>query len=263
MKANWKIALMCIATIAFVACKGKNTPTPPDVDPDEDFVSKVSVKDNSIAEWATLPAEFVASTTCPEEAALDALVSAKVYADKVYINILVEYDPEQIVDREWPSFHVYLDADNSDATGGYSDEFLDANSEVLLETAIFANGEPHNYNPAVFRWWGEVGGAGWAWTEHWTEEGYYQDGDGLKWGAIIGEDESPIGNSQIIDDKYIEIQLLRELIPADGGWNEDQFGIGFDIQQNWTSVGVLPIGVIGDDNVTGHANKLKVNIDKE
>ena len=262
MKANWKWAIMFAAVIAFVACKPKPEPTPPDNGGDDDFVSKVSVTDNSIAEWATLPADFVASATCPEDAALDALVSAKVYADKVYINILVEFDPEQIIDREWTPFHVYLDADNSDATGGYSDEFLDANSEVLLETAIFGSGEPNNYNPAVFKWWGEVGGSGWAWTEHWTEQDYYQDGDGLKWGAIIGEGESPIGNSQIIEGKYVEIQLLRELIPADGGWNENQFGIGFDIQQNWSSVGVLPIGVIGDDNATGHANKLKVNIDK-
>lgn len=262
MKANWKIALMCVAAIAMIACDKKPGGGEDPENPDDVFVSKVSVTDNSIAEWENLPAEFLVSTVCPEDALMDALVSAKVYADKVYINILVEYDPEQITDRAWPAFHVYLNTDNSDATGGFQ-QFLDANSDVLLETAVFAEGQPHNYNPAVFRWWGEVGADGWAWTEHWEEEGYYQDGDGLKWGAIIGEDESPIGKSQIIDDKYIEIQLLRELIPSPvAGWNEEEFGIGFDIQQNWANVGVLPIGEPDENNAAGWAHKLQVKIDK-
>lgn len=261
MKANWKIALMCIAAIAMVACnKDKNKPDGPDDGGDSDFVSKVSVKDNSMAEWETLPAEYVASAVCPEGAAMDALKSVKVYADQVYINVLVEYDPEQILDREWPAFHIYLDADNSDETGGYGDEFLDANAEVLLETAVFAEGQPYSYNPAVFKWWGEVGASGWCWTEHWEEEGYYT-GDGDKWGAIVGEGELPIGVSQNLNDQFIEIQLLRELIPAPNGWNESEFGIGFDIQQNWNSVGFLPCAEATDDNAAGHANKLKVKID--
>lgn len=270
MKANWKWALMCIATLAFVACQPKNQPTPPagggegGEEEEPGFVSKINISDNSIADWENLPDGYVVTTTCPAAAAYDALKSAKVFADEVYINILVEYDPEQIADRAWPSFHVYLNVDNSDATGGYGDEFLDPNADILLETAVFAAGEPHNYNPAVFKWWGEVGGSGWAWTEHWQEEGYYTDGDGLKWGAIIGEDESPIGNSQIINDQYIEIQLLRELIPAGNtrGWS-DTFGIGFDIQQNWSSVGFLPCASSSDTNPNGHANKMTVNVYKE
>lgn len=223
----------------------------------------ISVNDKSIDDWKDLPADKVASCTCPNDAAMDALKSAKVYADAVYINILVEYDPEQITDREWPAFHVYLNVDNSDATGGYGDQFADPNADILLETAVFASGEPNNYNPAVFKWWGEVGGNGWAWTEHWQEEGYYTDGDGLKWGALIGEGEMPIGTSQIIDDKYIEIQLVRDLIPAGNtsGW-ADEFGIGFDIQQNWSSVGFLPCASPTDDNLSGLANKMLVKINK-
>lgn len=266
MKANWKFALMCAAALAFVACNEKNKPTPdPDPDPDPqpgEYVNPISVSDNSIADWDKLPATFVASTTCPGDASMDALKSLKVYADEIYLNLLVEYDPEQITDRAWPAFHVYINTDNSDLTGGYGDEFLDANADVLLETAVFASGEPHNYNPAVFKWWGEVGGSGWAWTEHWQEEGYYQDGDGLNWGAIVGEDTQPIGNSQILQDKYIEIQLLRELIPAEKGWSETEIGIGVDIQQNWSSVGFLPCASPSDDNPAGHANKLQVKIDK-
>ena len=46
MKANWKLALMCVATLAFVACKGKNDPQKPDPKPDDppaEFVSKIKV----------------------------------------------------------------------------------------------------------------------------------------------------------------------------------------------------------------------------
>lgn len=261
MKANWKIALMCVAAIAMIACDKKNHNNDDPDDPSGNFVSKVSVTDNSIAEWENLPAEFVVSTVCPEDALQTALKSAKVYADKVYINILVEFDPEDITEREWTPFHVYLNTDNSDATGGYSDQFLDPNADVLLETAVFCQGAAYDYNPGVFRWWGEVGGEGWNWTEYPSD--YYTDGDGLNWGSIVAEGSAPIGHSQIIDGKYIEIQLLRELIPSPiAGWNADAFGIGFDIQQNWSSVGVLPIGEPDENNAAGWASKLQVRIDK-
>ena len=266
MKANWKLALMCAAMVAFIACN-KNGTNPP-VGPggggeggggEDEFVSKIDVTDNSDADWKNLPAAYVASCSCPEEAAMDALKGVAVYADQVYINILVEYDPEQIVNTKWVPFHVYLNTDNSDETGGYGDQFLDPNANILLETAIIAEGEPNSYNPAVFKWWGPVGSNGWAWTEHWEEEGYYQDGDGLKWGAIVGEGELPIGVSQKLSGNRFEIQILRELIPAT--WNETEIGIGFDIQQNWSSVGVLPIGVPTDENPAGWAKKMQVKID--
>ena len=261
MKANWKLALMCFATLAMVmgACNKKDEPKPSgDDEPEGEFVSKVSVADNSIAEWANLPAEFVAEAKCPADAALLGLKSVKVYADQLYINILVEPNMEDIQDKSWTPFHVYLNTDNSDKTGGYGDEFLDANSDILLETAVFAEGEPNSYNPAVFKWWGEVGGTGWAWTEHWEEDGYYQDGDGLNWGAIIGEGALPVGASQFVDGKF-EIQIMREIIPAT--WDEKEFGIGFDIQQNWSSVGVLPLVAPTDDNANGYSKKLQVKID--
>lgn len=155
MKANWKIALMCIATIAFVACKPNNQPTPPG--PDDPNVpvydSKVDVRDNSVAEWATLPAEYVVSATCPEDAASLGLKSMKVYADQVYINIMFEYDPEELGDVIWVPLHVILNTDNSNTTGGYGAYFTDLNEDVLLETAFIANGESNDYNPGVFKYW--------------------------------------------------------------------------------------------------------------
>ncbi|MBO4665244.1 MAG: hypothetical protein J5612_00035 [Paludibacteraceae bacterium] len=259
MKANWKIALMCFATLAMVmACNKKDEPKPSggDDEPEGEFVSKVSVTDNSIAEWANLPAEFVAEAKCPADAALLGLKSVKVYADQLYINILVEPNMDDIVDKEWVPFHVYINTDNSDKTGGYGDQFLDANSDILLETAVFGEGEPISYNPAVFKWWGEVGGSGWEWTDP-EVEGTAENG----WGALVAEGALPVGASQFVDGKF-EIQIMREVIPCENfaPWAEE-FGIGFDIQQNWSSVGILPLVSPTDADPNGHAKKLQVKID--
>ncbi len=255
MKANWKIALMCVAMIAFVSCK--NDPKPDDGKGGDggkkEYVQKIKVDDNTLDDWKNVPEEYVVSCACPNDASMLGLKGAAVYADEMYIFICVEPNMDDIVDLEWVPFHVYLDTDNSDATGGYGDEFTDANADILLESAVFA-GDPYPYNPAVFKWWGEVGGSGWDWTDPSVEH----SGDDF-WGAIVGEGQLPIGNSQFVDGK-IEIQLLRELIPAT--WNESEFGIGFDIQQNWSSVGILPIGSDTEANPGGHVAKLKVKINK-
>lgn len=250
MKANWKIALMCFASLAMVmvSCNKKDEPKPSGGGDDDDpeVAAKVDVTDNSIDEWAKLPAEFVVEAKCPEDAAYLALKNVKVYADELYINILVEYNKEDITNTESVPFHVYIDTDNSDQTGGYGDQYLDANTDILMEGFFFAGeegsgkGDPCAYEPGVFAWSGEVGGTGWSWTE-----------------LTAGE----FSKSQHVGN-FVEIQMLRELIPTEVGWSEDGFGIGFDIQQNWESVGILPLVSPTDDNAAGHANKLKVKIDK-
>ena len=218
-------------------------------------IPEIDVTDGSLADWDALPAEYVVSAVCPEGAALLGLKSVKVYATEMYINILVEPNMDDIQDLSWVPFHVYLDIDNSDETGGYGDEFTDANADILCETAVFAD-EPIAYNPAVFKWWGEVGGSGWEWTDPSTT---HDETD--FWGAIIGEGQLPVGNSQYVDGKF-EIQLLRELLGTVHPMSEEAFGIGFDIQQNWSSVGILPIGEDTEENPGGHVAKLKVRINK-
>ena len=219
-------------------------------------VPEIDVTDNSLADWDALPAEYVVSAVCPEDAAMLGLKSVKVYATAMYINILVEPNMDDITDLEWVPFHVYIDADNSDETGGYGDEFADANTDLLCESAIFCEGQPYAYNPAVFKWWGEVGADGWDWTDPSVEH----DGSDF-WGAIIGEGQLPVGNSQYVDGKF-EIQILRELLGTVHEMNDSEFGIGFDIQQNWSSVGILPCASATDENPNGEMAKLKVKINK-
>ena len=264
MKANWKFALMGLAVLALVACDKKNEPVgPEDEDPEDEYVQKIFVNDNSLADWANVPQDKIFSATCPADAALLGLKSVKVYADPYFIFIQVEADPETIEDRAWVPFHVYLNTDNSDATGGYGDEFTDANTDILLEGAVFGVKDAPTlaaaaipWGPAVFHWWGEVGGSGWSWQDPDVEP----TADN-KWGADVGEGELSGTTSQFVDG-MIEIQITRELVPTPAGWSEEAFGIGFDIQQNWSSVGILPLVSPTDDNPNGHTAKLTIKIDK-
>ena len=220
-------------------------------------IPEIDVTDGSLADWDALPAEFVVSAVCPDNAELLGLKSVKVYATEMYINILVEPNMEDIVDLSWVPFHVYIDADNSDATGGYGDEFSDANCDILCETGLWADGEPYSYNPGVYKWWGPVGEDSW---DYWTDPSTTHDETDF-WGAIIGEGQLPVGASELVDGKF-EIQLLRELLGTVAPLNDSEFGIGFDIQQSWSSVGILPCVEATEENPAGHAPKLKVKINK-
>ncbi len=216
--------------------------------------SAIDVNDNSLADWDNLPANYVVETTCPADAGWLGLKNAKIYADAYYINILIEPNMAELPDLSDVPFHVFIDTDNNDKTGGYGDMFLDPNTDIMTEGALFIDDAPNSYNPFVFEWWGEVGGSGWNWTDP------ENPGDETNfWGALVCENSTPaIGNSQLVDGKF-EIQLCRELIPAN--WNDTMIGLGLDIQQNWSAVGILPISSPTDMNPHGYANKLKVKID--
>ena len=263
----FKFALICAAAMSFAACTcsecgkkpcvcGQEEVCPdcgenPCVCPDE-YVNPISVTDGSAADWDALPAAFVATTTHAEGASMDGLKSVKVYADQMYINLLVEVNDEVVTDRAWTPFHVYFNADNNAATGGFGDQWTTADVDVMLETAIFADGAAQ-YNPAVFKWWGADGESGWLWTD---PNGVADETNG--WGALIPEGTMPIGNAQMVNGK-IEIQLMWELIPAN--W-ADKFTVGFDIQQSWTSCGILPNAADAEDGSEVLAEKLEVTFNK-
>ena len=222
------------------------------------YYSPISVTDGTAADWDALPAEYVAFATHTEGCSYDGLKSVKVYCDDNYLNILVEVNLDVVTDREWTPFHIFLNADNSALTGGDAlGIFADADSEWMFETAIYQGGAVVTYNPAVFKWWGEVGGNGWAWTERW-EDGYYTEGDGLCWGAIVCENSDPaVGDAQMVDGDLgkVEIQILKERIPV---YWADEFTIGFVINQNWSDVGHLPNAADGEFGEWNSAEKLKV-----
>ena len=251
---TFKFALMCAAALAMIACEPKNKPENENNEEEEqEYVQIIKVDDNSLADWNNVPAEYLATTTHVEGASMDGLKSVKVYADELYINLLVEVNDEVVTDRAWTPFHVYINADNNAATGGFGDQWITPDVDVMLETAIFAEGAAQ-YNPAVFKWWGADGESGWLWTDP-ENPGTADNG----WGAVVPEGSMPIGVAQMVDGK-IEIQLLWELIPAN--WAGDKFTIGFDIQQEWNSVGILPNAADDETGSEVLAEKLEVTFNK-
>ncbi len=239
---KFKFALMCAAALALVACEPKTGNEPDEPTPDEpiedEYVSPVKVDDNSLADWDNLPTEFVAEAVSVEGASLDGLKSMKVYADEVYINILLEYNPEAIDKSETP-VHLYFNADNDAATGGFEDQWTSPDIDILFEGVIFSGGEPVLYEPGMFAYGDAPGTNVWSWTE-------------------LVPAATPYA-SQWVGDK-LEIQLLHELIPATWG---DAFTMGVDIQgPDWNSVGVLPNAA--DDELGNKvlAEKLLVTFDK-
>lgn len=200
------------------------------------FAPLISVTDASVSDWRDVPSDFLATATSVPGASNTALKNVKVYADQKYINVLVEYDDAQITDKSLAPFHMYINTDNSAATGGYGEQWSDADIDIMLEGFVFENNQSVSYNPMIFQWTGTVGGNEWSWAE-------------------LTATGSPIGLSQMIGNK-IEIQIVREYIPAT--WNESGFTIGFDIQQNWSSIGILPNAANGEKG-----NKLPVVIDWE
>lgn len=242
-------ALMAIAaTVMAVSCK-KSDPTPtPDPGPDPVnpvYTAPITI-DGDFADWAKLPAANMAIADCPLGASKTALKLVKVFADEMFIFVYFEWDKEQITHDPTPNedgdpteavpFHVYLNGDGLSTTGGFGDQWTDACTDVLMEGFIYPDGESiGSYEPGLFKWSGEVNGTGWSW-------------EGL--GDISG-----ITAGAGIEGKY-ELSILRELYPL--GKIAEEFSIGFDIQQGWDSVGILPIGVDSDENPGGHVASLQV-----
>ena len=228
-----------VAAFALVACDPKDNPDNPDnPDDPQEYVQPIEI-DGDFADWAKLDASKIATAKCPADANKTALKLVKVYADEYFIFVYFEWDKEQIThqpDVEHVPFHVYLNGDGDASTGGYADQFTDACTDVLFEGFIYPDGAAvGSYEPECFKWIGDVNGTGWSW-------------DGL--GDVAG-----ICEGAGVEGKY-EFCITRELYPL--GKIADNFSIGFDIQQSWDSVGVLPIGTPTDDNPTGYIASLQV-----
>ena len=211
----------------------------PDGPDQQEYVAPIKV-DGDFSDWAKLTS--VAEAKCDPDATKTALKVVKVYADAVYVFVYFEWDKDQIThepDVEHVPFHCYINTDGDASTGGYGDQFSDACTELLFEGFIYPGGASiGSYEPGVFEWTGDVNGTGWSWND-------LGEFNGLCAGAGI-------------EGKY-EFQIARELLPKKLA---DTFSIGFDIQQGWESVGVLPNAHVTDDNPGGLAPSLQVTTKK-
>ena len=216
-----------------------------------EYVAPIKI-DGDFSDWAKLPAANIAEAKCDPEATKTALKVVKVYADAVYVFVYFEWDKDQVdhhpntapdgqdSNEEDVPFHCYINTDGDASTGGYGDQFSDACSELLFEGFVYAGGSSiGSYEPAVCEWTGGTNETGWSWSE---DLGI----TGLCSGAGI-------------EGKY-EFSIARELMPKKLA---DNFSIGFDIQQSWDSVGILPNSHATDDNPGGLAPSLQVKTVKK
>ena len=248
MKANWKVALMCLAAISMVACKEKNTPSGGGGQGGgSDYVAKINVKDNSLSDWDALDQAKVAKFEVPSNPLWDGVHMIKVYADEVYINWILVFDPAKYAKhRDVDVMHIFLNVDNSEETGGYFDLFQDACADVMFEGPLF--GEPNvaiNYAPSAYEWTGDVNGEGW---DSWT----------LK--------ASVKAESQFVNDSVLEARMMIENIPLPKNMKfaKEGFGFGATLTQNFQpdAVGFLPQGNTPDGELIGRSNMLFVPFDK-
>ena len=217
----------------------------PDPDPEPDDNAAITI-DGNFEDWAALPAGTFSQSFGSEEATHPALTKCKVYADADFIYVYFEWDTDAISavpGEEHVPFHCYINSDNNPATGGYGDQFAEACSDVLLEGFIYGGGEEGgelgSYDPGVHTWSGETGANGWSRTE------------------LLGS-ENGVGEGAGVEGKY-EFKIDRSVLAGLNCPVADTFGIGFDIQQSWDSVGILPSTAPDESNSTGYLPLIVVN----
>ena len=199
--------------------------------------------DGDFADWAALKQGSFSQTYGDEDATHPALTHCKVYADAENIYVYVEWDTDMIVyeaDVEHVPFHCYINTDGNATTGGFADQFADACIDILLEGFLYDGGVMGSYDPGAFSWAGEPNASGWAWED--------LGGEGICEGAGV-------------DGKY-ELSISRAALSGLGFAVADVFSIGFDIQQGWNSVGILPNAAPSEENPSGVVNSLQVTTQK-
>ena len=205
-------------------------------DDNDNNQSLISVTDGTLSDWDYLPMEYLFETKCVEGASWDALKSVKVYADLTYINLVVEWDTEIVTDLSSVPFHVYLNVDNDAPTGGFGDQWVKPNIDLLLEGYFYLDGNPCAYQPDVALYAGTPLANEWAWN----------------WTTI-----EALAASQLITKGVMEIQIEYGKLPIK---LENTFTVGFDIQQSWCSVGVLPNAAADEVGNMIPAEKMLVKI---
>ena len=199
--------------------------------------------DGYFNDWAALPSGSFSEAFCDENTVHKALTYCKVFADADYIYVYFEWDTDKISykpNEEHVPFHCYINSDGNAHTGGFMEMFSDACADILLEGWLYGDLGIISYDPCVCAWTGEVNGSGWYWE--WLANFDYYSG---------------VGNGSGIRGRY-EFQIDRSKIWSAGYPIADVFSIGFDIQQNWSCVGVLPNAAVSNDNPKGIAPSLRV-----
>lgn len=174
--------------------------------------------DGDDSDWCDLDPNYVFSATCSNGSQYGAISMMKAFANNDYLYIYFEYDYDSIGwgQDEYVPFHIFIDADNDTNTGWWN-MWQEPGIDYFLESFLFYEGYGANYHDAgLYKFTGEDCSGEWAWTEF--------DMSGISVGAI----------NQRTMSSY-EVRMSLASLPVG-----DSFRIGIDIEQEWTTVGLLP-----------------------
>ena len=207
---------------------------------EDEYASPITI-DGEFADWDALDATKVAVATNAPDAVKGGLKTVKVYADAMFINVYFEYDPEFVADLESVPFHVYFNSDNSANDPTSEDQWSNSGDiDYMCEGWVYEGGANCTYDPSL------------------SAAGYTPDAYGWEWVDVLPAG-SAISTGAGNGTKY-EFAFTLEMM--DMVEFADTFGIGFDIQQNWDSVGILPNAAVTESNLSGKAPLLRVTFDK-
>lgn len=204
------------------------------VDFEAAFEDSEIVIDGDFSDWDRLNPDYVSVAYSLPDAPHTAMHMMKAYADASALYVYFEYDLSAIApdpNSEWVPFHIYLNSDGNDKTGGTLHE-LTKNSglEFMLESFLYADGYRNYQEGGFYKWNGGDGEEGWNWEDY-------------SYGVSAGAGS---GNAY-------EIRLDRHAFPL-----ANVFKIAVDIQEQWEPVGLLPNANMTESNPNGYADLLPV-----
>ncbi|MBQ1656049.1 MAG: hypothetical protein II053_04010 [Bacteroidales bacterium] len=230
-------ALMAIAAMTLVACNKPNNEDDPGQEggDEKEYVAPIKI-DGNFDDWAGL--KDVTTWKCAATAAKTDIKLAKIYADKYYVFVYVEFDLssyESLVAPDGTHFDFHINGDNDTATGGWKGQWdqgehncidLMCQGAIIDETGAFVD-----YAPGMYKYNAAPGTNEWAWEEQPASD------------FIIGK-----GNK-----KAYEFQITRELYPL--GKLAKEFTMGIEILVNgWDATGALPNTEATETNPGGEAD---------
>ena len=214
---------------------------------DDNYVAPITI-DGNFEDWAAIDSK-VTTLNCAAGHPKPDLKMAKIYADKYYVFIYVEFNfaaYDGVSGVSDAHFHFYINGDKDTSTGGYMGAFDQGDTpcvDVMLEGDVIEGGAVvQAYDPTVYTWEGPANYADWN-DDYWID----QDLSGF----VEGKGTA----------KAFEFVFTRELYPA--GKLANGFTMGMDICVNcWDATGALPNAAPTETNAAGQAPLVTVNIVK-
>jgi len=239
------LAFLAVAALCVCACGEKDGPNNGGGKNNggDDYQAPITI-DASFDDWAAIE-DKVATYTCPAGHPKPDIKLCKVYADKYYVYLYVEFDYSayegEVSDNH---FNICINGDNDTTTGGYEGDWAQGETpciDLLIQGDVLSGGAaPEAFDPFVGTYANAANAADWGWSECEGLSGFIE-GKGTK--------------------KAWEFKLTREVYPA--GKLAKEFTMGLSTCVNgWDSTGALPAVEPTEENAAGRAPLMTVTLSK-